>query len=80
MVLIAQEPEDRVAFLNLAFANRPQVDCAVHDACCTPCLEFGLQCQAVEFGNVESLVELLVNAQVAVEVANAGQVQGVAVA
>ena len=79
MIAVTEEAEHRVAFLDLALAHGPQINGAIDDARCATGFELGLQCQAVELRDIESLVELLVDVKVFIKVADTGEVQGVAV-
>ena len=80
MVAVLEELENRVALLDLAFADGPQVDSPFDDAGGASRGEFCPQCEAVELRVFESLVELLVDLQVIIEMADVGEMQCVSIA
>ena len=79
-LLVVEVLEYRIAFLDLARPGEPQVERTSRDACVAAGLDVGLQGIAVETRVALALVELLVDALEALEIALAGQRQGIAIA
>ncbi len=70
----------RVALVNLALADGPEIDRAVDNTLMAACLYLSAQSETIELGVLEALVKLLVDLEVGPQVTCFCQVQRVSVA
>ena len=78
-IAITQICKHRVAFVRLAAANQPEVQPARHNPIFPAAFNFGLQSDAIEFGDLEALVKSLIDRKVLGMPSLPGEVQCIAV-